>query len=117
MNRNEYDVSGPQIEISSQPGMHYYDLWHGTELTPAVVNGKATLSFDLEPLGYGAVLATQKQAPSESVRNLLSYMAERSKRPLASYPREWNAVPQTLVETPTTTQPSPRLRNGTYSRG
>jgi iron(II)-dependent oxidoreductase len=120
VNRNEYAVSGPQIEISSQPGMHYYDLWHGTELTPAVVNGKATLSFDLEHLGYGAVLATQKEEPVESVRNLLAYMAERSKRPLANYSRQWNPVPQTLVEIPTTrTAPSPpenmlRISGGDY---
>jgi formylglycine-generating enzyme required for sulfatase activity len=120
VNRNEYDVSGPQIEISSQPGMHYYDLWHGTELTPAVVNGKATLSFDLEHLGYGAVLATQKEEPVESVRNLLSYMAERSKRPLANYSRQWNPVPQTLVEIPMTrTAQSPpggmvRISGGDY---
>jgi len=103
VNRNEYDVSGREIEIASQPGMRYYDLWHGTELTPAVVNGKATLSFDLEGLGYGAVLATQKQEqPGEMVRNLLSYMAERSKRPLASYSPQWSPVNQTLVEIPAT---------------
>jgi gamma-glutamyl hercynylcysteine S-oxide synthase len=119
VNRNEYDVSGPQIEISSQPGMRYYDLWHGTELTPAVVNGKGTLSFDLERLGYGAVLATQEE-PVESVRNLLSYMAERSKRPLANYSRQWNPVPETLVEIPMTrTAQSPpenmvRISGGDY---
>jgi formylglycine-generating enzyme required for sulfatase activity len=120
VNRNEYDVSGPQIEISSQSGMHYYDLWHGTELTPTVVNGKATLSFDLESLGYGAVLAAQKEEAVESVRKLLSYMAERSKRPLASYSRVWKPVPQTLVEIPTTrTAQSPpenmvRISGGDY---
>jgi gamma-glutamyl hercynylcysteine S-oxide synthase len=107
VNRNEYDVSGAELEIASQPGMHYYDLWHGKELTPVIANGKATLSFSLEGLGYGAVLATPAKAekeekPDESLQNLLSYMAERSKRPLASYTREWNAVPQTLVEIPAT---------------
>jgi formylglycine-generating enzyme required for sulfatase activity len=72
-------------------------------LAPAVVNGKATLSFDLESLGYGAVLATQKEEqPGEMVRNLLSYMAERSKRPLASYSPQWSPVNQTLVEIPAT---------------
>src|SRR5271155_218193 len=54
VNRNEYDVTGAEIEVASQAGMHYYDLWRGTELTPVVANGKATLSFDLEALGYGA---------------------------------------------------------------
>jgi gamma-glutamyl hercynylcysteine S-oxide synthase len=101
VNRNEYDVSGPQLEITSRPGVHYYDLWHGTELSPAVANGKATMSFDLEGLGFGAVLATEEKL-TDGVQNLLSYMAGRSKRPLASYSREWKAVPQTLVEIPPT---------------
>jgi iron(II)-dependent oxidoreductase len=103
VNRNEYDVSGAEIEIRSQPGMRYYDLWHGAELMPDIANGQATLSFDLEGLGYGAVLATEKQEkPDQGLESLLAYMAERSKRPLASYSREWKAVPQTLVEIPVT---------------
>jgi len=120
VNRNEYGVSGPEIEIVGRPGMHYYDLWHGTELTPALANGKAALSFDLEGLGYGAVLATEEQKPDGSVQKLLSYMAERAKRPLASYSREWKAVPQTLVEVPATrTAQSPpdgmvRIPGGDY---
>src|ERR1700683_4116047 len=32
VNRNEYDVSGPELEvkmdIANRTGMHYYDLWH-----------------------------------------------------------------------------------------
>jgi gamma-glutamyl hercynylcysteine S-oxide synthase len=101
VNRNEYDVSGAEIEIAKQPGMRYYDLWHGRELSPAVSDGKAILNFDLEGLGYGAVLATAEK-PDEPLRSLLAYMTERSKRPLAAYSREWNAVPQTLVEIPST---------------
>ena len=41
--------------------MHYYDLWHGAELTPILRGSEATLSFELEGLGYGAVLATQEK--------------------------------------------------------
>jgi formylglycine-generating enzyme required for sulfatase activity len=101
INRNEYDVAGSEIEVPERTGMHYYDLWHGKELAPAITNGKSTLSFDLEGLGFGAVLATSEK-PDGRVQNLLSFMAERSKRPLASYSREWKAVPQTLVEVPAT---------------
>ncbi len=97
VNRNEYDVAGPQLTVTHRTGTHYYDLWHGMELTPVVEDGKAILSFDLESLGYGAVLATQEK-PAESLRNLLAYMAGRSRRPLASYSREWKAVPQTIVD-------------------
>ncbi|HET7440829.1 MAG TPA: hypothetical protein VFJ47_05950 [Terriglobales bacterium] len=98
VNRNEYDVSGAQLTVPHRSGMKYYDLWHGTELTPKVENGKATLSFDLEALGYGAVLATQENPPPMPVHELMKFMAERSQRPLASYSREWKFVPQSLVE-------------------
>ncbi len=101
VNRNEYNVVGSQIEVPNRAGMRFYDLWHGAELTPTTANGKAILSFDLESLGYGAVLATEEKH-DESTQKLLSYMAERSKRPLASYSREWKAAPQTLVEIPPT---------------
>jgi iron(II)-dependent oxidoreductase len=102
VNRNEYDVSGSQLVVVSRPGEHYYDLWHGKELTPTGADGRATLSFDLEALGFGAVLATD-QKPDAGLQSLIAFMAERSKRPLASYSREWKAVPQTMVEIPATT--------------
>jgi gamma-glutamyl hercynylcysteine S-oxide synthase len=107
VNRNEYDVRGEQLAVSSKPGMHFYDLWHGVELTPiaagagATGNDKVTLAFSLEALGYGAILATD-EPPTENLQKLLAYMAERSKRPLASYSQEWKPVPQTQVEIPPT---------------
>ena len=119
VNRNEYDVSGAEIEIADRPGvnyqgarsvLHYYDLWHGTELTPSLLNGKTVLHFDLESLGYGAVLASDEKADA-ALQTLLSYMAERSKRSLASYSRDWKAVPQTIVEIPTTA-PMPSAPDG-----
>ena len=61
--------------------MHYYDLWHGVELTPDIVGGKAKLRFSVEGLGFGAVLATSESAPSGELKNLLAFMAERGKRP------------------------------------
>jgi formylglycine-generating enzyme required for sulfatase activity len=101
VNRDEYLVSGDQLKVTHKAGLHYYDLWHGTELTPSLRGKEATLSFELEGHGYGAVLALEEK-PSEDVRNLLAYMAERSKRPLDSYSSEWKAVPQTVVEIPLT---------------
>jgi gamma-glutamyl hercynylcysteine S-oxide synthase len=100
INRNEYEVSGAQLVVEHASGMHYYDLWHGKELEPLLVGGKATLSFQLEGLGFGAVLATVENP--EWLPKLLQFMAERSARPLASFSREWRAVPQTLVNIPAT---------------
>jgi len=105
VNRNEYDVSGGELEVASRSGMHYYDLWHGAELTPTPTNGKLTLSFALEGLGYGAILATSEK-PNGALQTLLDFMAERSKRPLASYTSAWKSVPQTLFEIPATNPPT-----------
>jgi formylglycine-generating enzyme required for sulfatase activity len=102
VNRNEYQVAGPQLVVSHTSGLHYFDLWHGTELKPVVAKGNATLSFDLEGLGYGAVLATEEDPARSPLHDLLTYMAERSRQPLASYSREWRAVSQAIVEIPPT---------------
>ncbi|MGB9196514.1 MAG: SUMF1/EgtB/PvdO family nonheme iron enzyme [Terriglobales bacterium] len=101
VNRNEYQVDGAQLVIRSQPGMHYpgvhyYDLWHGKELTPAPVAGKGTLDFPIEGLGYGAILATSE--PPAQLDDLMKFMAARSARPLSDYSREWKPVPQAVVD-------------------
>jgi iron(II)-dependent oxidoreductase len=101
VNRNEYDVSGPQMCVAAGNGMRYFDLYHGTELTPELEAGTAVLSFAMEARGYGAVLATPG-APDASVTHLLSRMRETTGAPLASYSDEWKALRQTLVEIPAT---------------
>ena len=40
VNRNEYDVEGPQIEFTAEEGVRYFDLYHGAELTPAKMRGQ-----------------------------------------------------------------------------
>lgn len=97
VNRNEYDVRGTQIVAKNGPGMRFYDLWHGTELKPEMDGKLAEIKIDLEGLGYGAILATDET--SSQLQELISYMAERSKRSLASYSREWKPEAQTMVET------------------
>ena len=96
VNRNEYVTQGEQLRVAYGAGMHYYDLWHGRELTPAVHGNEATLSFDMEGRGFGAVLATE--TATAEVKSLLAFMGERAKRPLSSYSREWKPVPQQMVE-------------------
>ena len=59
VNRNEYDVEGPQMNWRRKHGMRYFDLYHGVELTPGEEpGGAAVLSFRIEAHGYGALLAT-----------------------------------------------------------
>ncbi len=102
VNRNEYDVAGEQLRVPYRPGLHYYDLWHGVELIPAVSGSQARLSFAIDGLGFDAVLETEENTASEPLHGVLAYMAERSARPLASYSREWKFLPQTIVEVPAT---------------
>jgi gamma-glutamyl hercynylcysteine S-oxide synthase len=72
-------------------------LWHGTELRAELTGGSSTLSFVIEGLGYGAIFATDRQL-GELDQELLRYMAERSKRSLATYSREWRPETQKMVE-------------------
>jgi gamma-glutamyl hercynylcysteine S-oxide synthase len=102
VNRNEYDVNGEQLRIPHRDGAHYYDLWHGVELTPEISGGAATLKFPIEGLGFGAVLGTHENPPSGELRDLLAFMKDRSSRPLSAYSRVWRFSPQTMVEIPPT---------------
>jgi formylglycine-generating enzyme required for sulfatase activity len=100
VNRNEYDIAGEELTIPHHAGEHYYDLWNGRELKPTLRENSATLSFAIEGRGFSAILATDH--PTSAVNELFSFMAERSKRPLKSYSREWKPVQQKMVETPAT---------------
>jgi hypothetical protein len=87
VNRNEYDVKGQQISLPVTPGMRYYDIWHGVELKPVIENGNATLSFDIEANGFGALLATS--APDASLEALLSEMKKLNSVRLDSFTQQW----------------------------
>jgi len=100
VNRNEYDVDGDQIEVSSKQGSRYFDLYHGVELKPQTrPGGRTVLAFSIEAKGYGAVLATNA-APDQKMLALLSKMKELTATPLSSYSREWKVVPQKMVPIP-----------------
>ena len=106
VNRNEYDVQGPQIELPWQDGMRYFDLYHGIELKPQKnTSGKTVLSFPMEAHGYGALLATSS-APDANVEKLMAKMKELTAKPLSSYSHEWKVLPQQIVPIAATKAPS-----------
>ena len=106
VNRNEYNVEGPQIEIAATEGMHYYDLYHGVELTPARNSvGRMELSFPIEAHGFGALLAS-RTTPDARLQKLMSTMKEISAKPLASYSHEWRVTSQQIVPIASTKSPS-----------
>ena len=97
VNRNEYDVAGPEIELPAEAGMRYFDLYHGRELEPqAGKAGRIMLSFPIEAHGYGALLAT-RSTPDTGIQALMAKMKEMTATPLASYSHEWQVVPQQMV--------------------
>jgi formylglycine-generating enzyme required for sulfatase activity len=106
VNRGQSDLHGPQIEVPLQPAARYFDFWNGVELRPAVIGNKAVLSFDLEPIGYGAVLEIVDGRLPESFRMLMARMAALGGRKLGSYSNVWKPLPQTLVEIVATSRPA-----------
>jgi len=107
VNRNEYDVIGEELRVPVHAGMRYFDLWHGTELVPRASGAEATLSFSIDALGFGAVLATtENSANAAELQGLLEYMSTRSVQPLSAYSRQWKFVPQTMVSVASTKVPA-----------
>ncbi len=105
VNRNHYPVEGRQWLVPYREGARYFDLWHGTELTPKREGEQSVLEFAMEPEGYGAVLETTK--PDDPVlRRVLEKMNGLSGKPLSSFSREWKALPQHMVETAPTPRPA-----------
>jgi formylglycine-generating enzyme required for sulfatase activity len=97
VNRNEYDASGPQIEVPAEDGKRYFDLYHGVEVQPERSGGgKAVLSFPIEAHGYGALLAT-RSSPDAGIQSLMAKMREMTATPLASYSHEWKTLQQQVV--------------------
>jgi formylglycine-generating enzyme required for sulfatase activity len=102
INRNNYDVSGSQIEVTHHSGRRYFDVWHGLELTPRIATDRATLSFEMESGGFGAVLALDSGTQWAGLDSLLRQMHDWSLQRLSSFSDEWKSLPQEIVEIPRT---------------
>jgi iron(II)-dependent oxidoreductase len=96
VNRSEYDLEGQQMAVPAETGMHYYDLYHGVELTPRTTGKVTTLSFPIEAHGFGAILAS-RDILSDKLQALMARMKSMTASSLASFSHEWKVVPQTLV--------------------
>lgn len=96
VNRNEARVEGEQLSLPHQPGRRYIDLWMGRELQPRVLDGQALVELDLEPQGYGAVLAVDAGTEVPGLAPYLARAAEMARTPLRSLSAEWRALPQRM---------------------
>ena len=96
VNRNSYPVDGRQLVIPFRPGAHYFDIWHGVEITPRRENNSSVIDLALEANGYGAVLETF--APDEAgLKKTLATMNSLSAKSLAAYSSTWKTLPQNIV--------------------
>jgi len=105
VNRNEYDVDGPQMTVPMKDGIRYFDLYHGKELNPERDGDTPTLTFPLEAHAFGAVLAVSGE-PDPAMQKLMARMAGITARPLSSYLGEWEPLPQQLVAIERTNLPA-----------
>jgi len=98
VNRNEFDIRDEVIAVEHMQGRRYYDVWNGVEMTPRVDGGRAELSLTLEEHGYGAVLTVDAGAHVENLSGVLEQMHAWAAKPLQSYSKEWQVLPQRIVE-------------------
>jgi len=102
VNRNEYDVDGPQMEVPATAGMRYFDLYGGTELhVQKDPIGRSVLSFSMEINGFGAIFATNSE-PDPKIQKLMSDMKRLTAKPLVSFSNERKVLKQEIVPIPTT---------------
>jgi formylglycine-generating enzyme required for sulfatase activity len=106
VSKNEFDVSGQQIRVPHDPGRKYFDVWHGLELKPEVKGDYATLSFTIEGNGYGALATVDRAAVNEKFQGFLAEMNRLGARRLDSFSKEWQTLPQTIVEIAATRPPT-----------
>jgi gamma-glutamyl hercynylcysteine S-oxide synthase len=96
VNRNEYDVAGPEMSVPAEDGVRYFDVYHGVELKPEHEGSEAVLSFPIEAHGLGAILALHG-APDAKIQDLMARMKKITEKPLSSYSDEWKTLPQQLI--------------------
>ena len=105
VNRNEMNLSGPQIDLPYTSGMLYYDLWNGTQLTPSRHGDMISLSFPIEGRGFGAILATPA-LQGKAVQTLLQTTQQWPASPLNGLSDQWKPLPQHIVPIAATAAPT-----------
>eukprot|EP01048_Picozoa_sp_COSAG05_P013554 COSAG05_NODE_1455_length_4831_cov_1.834954_2_plen_158_part_00 len=89
----------------------YYDLYHGHAFglsgQPQCVGGFAIVRFNLESLGYGAILRVTAgggaPVPSEAFLERMRFL---SRSELRTFSNEWSFLEQTIRPNPTTEIPT-----------
>ena len=96
INKNEFDLTGEQIVVPYTQGERFFDLWHGTQLEPVIDGDHATLSFAIDGLGFGAVLALGPNAVDANIDPLLAEMRRLNSVRLDSFSAQWHVLHQQI---------------------
>jgi len=102
INRNEYDLTSPQLKVPMEKGTRFFDVWNGCEIIPDKESSLAILSFTMKERGYGAVLSINEDSITNELLAFLEEMNTLSKRSLSSLSDKWTPLTQKIVETDTT---------------
>lgn len=98
INRDSTDKQGNQFQLPYQEGTKYFDLWNGAELKPIKKDSIITLAFDVEALGYGAVVAIKEYSLDTFFYQHLTAMHTLAKKRVNSFSVAWKPLSQQLVE-------------------
>ena len=96
VNRNDYDITGPELDVPADPGLRYFDLYHGVELKPRGHDGDRVLSFDIDRRGFAAIFVTKKE-PDKAITDLMARMKVMTRDPLVKFSNQWTVLPQTMA--------------------
>jgi len=107
LNRTGREVREPVLRVPDSPGMRYFDLWRGEEISPARVGGERLISVPLGPIG--AVATVSEGRIARQVARWLPRQRAEAERPLPE--RDSHVAVQPVVE-PRPVEPSPRAPAG-----
>ena len=97
VNRNEYAMGGELMALAHVAGRRYFDAWNGKPLHPRIDGDRAFFDLDLEPRGFGALLAIDAGRDLEGLDAFLDRMRELAATPLQSLSSEWRPLAQEIV--------------------
>lgn len=78
-------MTGNQIQVNYEKEFHYFDVWHGIQLNPEIIDNKAMISFPIEANGFGAILYFKPEDSPKEFSPFLSTMKEYSSHSLSYY--------------------------------
>jgi formylglycine-generating enzyme required for sulfatase activity len=104
VNRMTSSLTGGQLKVDVDSSWRIFDCYHGSELNVSKLSSyhqqdlvTVELSFPIEALGYGCVLAIESSKVTAELQSFLSLMNTQTTRPLSSFSTENIVLKQTMI--------------------